>query len=48
MDADERRHQSIVLADGRTLCFAEWGDPQGFPVFGLHGTPGGRLDRHPR
>lgn len=47
MDADERRHQSIVLADGRTLCFAEWGDPQGFPVFGLHGTPGGRLDRHP-
>ena len=25
----------------------EWGDPQGFPVFALHGTPGGRLKRHP-
>jgi pimeloyl-ACP methyl ester carboxylesterase len=26
--------------DGRTLAFAEWGDPDGFPVFSLHGTPG--------
>ena len=37
--------QIIVLADGRALCFAEWGDPEGFPVFALHGTPGGRLNR---
>lgn len=37
----------MVLPDGRTLCFAEWGDPAGFPVLALHGTPGGRLDRHP-
>ncbi len=44
---DERRSQSMALADGRTLCFAEWGDPDGFPVFALHGTPGGRLNRHP-
>jgi pimeloyl-ACP methyl ester carboxylesterase len=29
--------------DGRTLCFAEWGDPNGRPVFSLHGTPGCRL-----
>jgi len=34
-------------ADGRKLAFAEWGDPEGFPVFQLHGTPGSRLGRHP-
>ncbi|MGH2892632.1 MAG: alpha/beta fold hydrolase [Solirubrobacteraceae bacterium] len=34
-------------ADGRTLAFCEWGDPQGAPVFLLHGTPGSRLTRHP-
>jgi pimeloyl-ACP methyl ester carboxylesterase len=27
--------------------FAEWGDPDGVPVFALHGTPGCRLARHP-
>jgi pimeloyl-ACP methyl ester carboxylesterase len=42
-----RREQTTTAPDGRTLCFAEWGDPGGFPVFALHGTPGGRLDRHP-
>jgi pimeloyl-ACP methyl ester carboxylesterase len=47
MTPDGRRAQSIVLPDGRALCFAEWGDPLGFPVVGLHGTPGGRLNRHP-
>ena len=47
MSSHDRRRQSISIEDGRTLCFAEWGDPDGFPVFALHGTPGGRLDRHP-
>lgn len=47
MDHDARRTQVLTLADGRTLCFAEWGDPDGFPVIGLHGTPGGRFNRHP-
>lgn len=41
-----RNQQTTKGADGRTLCFAEWGDPDGFPVFALHGTPGGRLNRH--
>lgn len=41
-----RNQQTTTAADGRTLCFAEWGDPDGFPVFALHGTPGGRLNRH--
>ena len=42
-----RRDRTTTAPDGRTLCFAEWGDPDGFPVFSLHGTPGGRLNRHP-
>ncbi|MGE5287398.1 MAG: alpha/beta fold hydrolase [Micromonosporaceae bacterium] len=37
----------IVTADGRELAYAQWGDPGGFPVFSLHGTPGCRLNRHP-
>ena len=24
-----------------------WGDPDGFPILGLHGTPGCRLERWP-
>jgi pimeloyl-ACP methyl ester carboxylesterase len=35
--------QTVAAADGRTLTVAEWGDPDGFPVFLLHGTPGSRL-----
>jgi pimeloyl-ACP methyl ester carboxylesterase len=44
MDKTSRTARS---ADGRTLMFAEWGDPAGLPVFALHGTPGCRLNRHP-
>jgi pimeloyl-ACP methyl ester carboxylesterase len=33
--------------DGRSLMFAEWGDPEGQPIFNLHGTPSCRLNRHP-
>jgi pimeloyl-ACP methyl ester carboxylesterase len=35
-----------TASDGRTLAFAEWGDPNGYPVFTLHGTPGSRFSRH--
>jgi pimeloyl-ACP methyl ester carboxylesterase len=35
--------QTVAAADGRTLTIAEWGDPGGFPVFFLHGTPGSRF-----
>jgi pimeloyl-ACP methyl ester carboxylesterase len=38
--------QTVTAPDGRTIAFAEWGDPSGFPVFALHGTPGSRLQRH--
>ncbi len=33
----------LTLADGRRLAYAEYGDPDGLPVFALHGTPGSRL-----
>src|SRR5580765_6137063 len=35
--------QTVAAADGRTLAVAECGDPYGFPVFSLHGTPGSRF-----
>jgi len=34
----------IILADGRQLGFAEFGDRQGKPVFYFHGFPGSRLE----
>ena len=34
-----------MAPDGRTVAFAVWGDPDGFPVLALHGTPGCRLNR---
>src|SRR3954465_12187046 len=38
---------TIDLPDGRTLAYAEWGDPKGRPIVTCHGTPGCRLNRHP-
>jgi pimeloyl-ACP methyl ester carboxylesterase len=38
--------QVMQAPDGRRLAFAEWGDPNGFPVFSLHGTPSSRFARH--
>jgi len=35
------------VADGRDVAFAVWGDPDGFPVMALHGTPGCRFNRWP-
>jgi pimeloyl-ACP methyl ester carboxylesterase len=45
--ATDRTAQVATTADGRALAFAEWGDPGGFAVFSLHGTPGCRLNRNP-
>jgi pimeloyl-ACP methyl ester carboxylesterase len=33
----------LVLASGRRIGCAEYGDPAGLPVIALHGTPGSRL-----
>lgn len=38
--------QTIKLRDGRTLGFAEYGDPNGKPVFHFNGSGGSRLE-HP-
>jgi len=35
------------LSDGRDLSYAEYGDPNGAPVFFFHGTPGSNLFRPP-
>ena len=47
MSANGSATATTTTADGRTLAFCEWGDPDGAPVFSLHGTPGSRLSRHP-
>ena len=31
------------LPDGRQLCYAEYGDPSGKPIFAFHGNPNARL-----
>jgi pimeloyl-ACP methyl ester carboxylesterase len=37
---------TVQAADGRRLAYHEWGPDDGYPVFLLSGTPGGRLGRH--
>ena len=39
--------EAIRLPDGRRLGYAQYGDPDGLPVFYFHGTPGSRLERPP-
>ena len=38
-----RNDNILELSDGRRLSYAEYGDPDGQPVFLVHGTPGSRL-----
>ena len=35
------------LSDGRRMCWATFGDPDGTPLFWFHGTPGGRTQIPP-
>jgi pimeloyl-ACP methyl ester carboxylesterase len=35
--------ETMELSDGRTLSYAEYGDPDGIPVFCFHGVIGSRL-----
>lgn len=37
------RDATFILADGRRLAYAEWGDPDGKPLFFFHGSPSSRL-----
>ena len=38
---------SVVTSEGRAVAFLDGGDASGYPVIGLHGTPGCRLSRWP-
>ncbi len=38
---------TAALPDGRQIAYVDGGDPAGYPVLGLHGTPGCRLNRSP-
>ena len=40
----DKTSQTIRLKDGRTLGYAEYGTPQGKPVFYFHGFPSSRID----
>ncbi|MFN8035503.1 MAG: alpha/beta hydrolase [Acidimicrobiia bacterium] len=42
------REDTIRLADGRKIGFAEYGDPEGVPLLWFHGTPGARGQIPPR
>ena len=44
----DNRTRFVNTTDGRKLAVEQYGDPEGTPVFMLHGTPGCRLSgRHP-
>lgn len=38
--SETRLESAIQLPDGRQLAYADYGEPNGFPVFLFHGTPG--------
>ena len=40
---EERLERTVALTDGRRLGYAEWGDPDGWPLLFFHGTPSSRL-----
>jgi pimeloyl-ACP methyl ester carboxylesterase len=42
--AGAHAEQRMILEDGRTLGFAEYGDPNGQPVLEFHGWPGSRME----
>jgi len=39
--------EQFILADGRRLCFCEYGDKNGTPMMFFHGILGSRYERHP-
>ncbi len=43
-DLSTTAHQTVTLRDGRSLGYAECGDPKGKPAFHFHGHPGSRLE----
>src|SRR5215207_2731904 len=46
-DAAGGQESIVSTSGGRQLGVCTWGDPEGIPMFWLHGTPGSRFLRHP-
>lgn len=46
-DAVDEATRIVRTPDGRALAVCAWGDPDGAPIFWLHGTPGSRFLREP-
>ncbi len=44
---NDKEEKQIKLKDGRTLGYAEYGNPNGKPVFYFHGWPGSRTEVKP-
>ncbi len=42
--AEDMLSQTKIFEDGRTIGFAEYGDPHGKPIFFFHGFPGSRFE----
>jgi pimeloyl-ACP methyl ester carboxylesterase len=38
---------AVSLRDGRKIGYAEYGDPEGYPILFFHGMPGSRYWHHP-
>ena len=45
---EPRFEGTVLLSDGRSLGYAEYGTPDGAPIFWFPGTPGGRRQIPPR
>jgi hypothetical protein len=41
---DAPEGETLVLGDGRRLGYAQYGQPDGEPLFYFHGHPGSRLE----
>ena len=39
--------ETLTLKNGRIIGFANYGDPNGMPIFFFHGFPGSRLQASP-
>ena len=40
---NKKTEKYLKLPGGRQLCYAEYGDPTGQPIFVFHGNPNSRL-----
>jgi len=44
LEQQRLEHECLRLPDGRQLSYAQYGDPDGVPVFYCHGFPGSRME----